>query len=180
MLCWWGLISQFISLYRTKTLSLKHSVSSAKKAKESRRKLQTIQNKVSNSKTQLSWIVAYITKLFRYDLVPKVKGLLLSWNKYLVGLSDGSNTAGWHIRCIAAFSCMLRSIRFCTGSDIPLVLLQTGILLKSKWKHSMRYRCAGESNTEGISTSWNGNLASHVTIAIIRLSIRSLGNNTWV
>lgn len=43
---------------------------------------------------QLSWIAAYITKLFRYDLVPKVKGLVLSQNEYLVGLSNGSNTAG--------------------------------------------------------------------------------------
>lgn len=40
----------------------------------------------------------------------------------------------------------------------------------------MRYRYAGENNAEDISTSWNGNLASDVIIAIIGLSKRNLGN----
>lgn len=42
---------------------------------------------------------------------------------------------------------------FCTGSDILLVLVHTGILLKNKQKYNMRYRYAGEYNTEGMSTS---------------------------
>lgn len=129
---------------------------------------------------ELNWVSAYVTEFFEHDLAPKVKGWPFSQSEDFIGLSWGSNAVGWHIRRVAAFSRKLYLPGFCTGWDIPLAPVQTGIFLKSKRKHSVRHRNAAEDNTEGISTSWNSNLALHVVIAITGLSKRRLGKNAGV